>query len=100
MNCKNCRTTLSSKAILKSYWKGYKKFFCSNCATEYEFTFKDRLIGGIVIGISTLITGLIMSNSELDLIWKLMLGFLTMTIFSLALSILSVSFLTFQISKK
>ena len=100
MNCKNCSNTLSSKIILKSYWKGYQNFLCSNCATLYEFTFKDRLIGGLVIGISTFITGLIMFNLELNFVWKLMLGLLTITIFSLAVSILSISFLTFQISKK
>jgi CXXC-20-CXXC protein len=98
--CKNCRTTLSSKVIFKSYWKGYKKFNCSNCPAEYEFTLQDRFIGGLVIGISTFITGLIVYSFELDIIWKLMFGLLSMTVFSLALSALSISFLKFQIDKK
>lgn len=99
MKCKNCKATLFSKVILQSYWKGYKKFGCLNCSAEYEFTFKDRLIGGFVIGISTFITGLIVSSFELGIFYKLMLGILSITVFAIALSALSVSFFTLQIDK-
>ena len=97
--CKNCRTTLSSSLIFKSLWKGYKKFDCSNCRAEYEFTFRDRLICALGIGISTFITSLIVSSFELDIFWKLILGLSLITVFSLVLSALCLSFFTFQIYK-
>ena len=98
--CKKCKTTLSSKSIFKSFWNGYKTFSCSNCQTQYEFNFKDRLIGGIVIGISTFFSCLIMNYSELEIVWKLTLGFFSMIFVSIVLSALSISFLTFQMNKK
>jgi CXXC-20-CXXC protein len=98
--CKKCKTTISSKLIFKSFWKGYKNFSCSNCQTQYEFTDKDRLIGGLVIGISIFFSGLIMSFSELEIVSKLTLGLFSMAFACIALSALSISFFTFQLNKK
>jgi CXXC-20-CXXC protein len=94
--CKKCGKTLSSKAIFKSYWKGYKKFDCLNCHNEYEFNSKDRLIGGFVIGISIFITGLIIHFLELENVWKLIFGVSSLAIFSVALSALSIPLLRFE----
>ena len=98
--CKKCKTTLSSKLIFKSFWKGYKKFSCSNCETQYEFNSTDRLIGGIIVGISTFSSSLIMSFSELEIVSKLTLGLFVMAFSCIVLSALSISFLTFQLNKK
>lgn len=97
--CKKCKTTLSSKSIFISLWKGYKSFSCSNCQTQYEFNSKDRLIGGIVIGLSTFLSSLVMNNSELDIVPKLTLGLFLMAFLSISLSALSTSFFTFQLIK-
>lgn len=98
--CKKCKTTLSSKSILISLWKGYKNFSCSDCQTQYEFNSKDRLIGGIIIGLSTFLSSLVMNNSELEFVSKLTLGLLLMAFLSISLSALSTSFFTFQLNKK
>lgn len=98
--CKKCKTTLSSKSIFKSYWTGYKNFSCSSCETQYEFNSTDRLIGGIIIGLSTFISSLVMNNSELDIVPKLTLGLFLMAFLSISLSALSTSFFTFQLNKK
>ena len=98
--CKKCKTTISSKLIFKSFWKAYKNFSCSYCQTQYEFTDKDRLIGGIVIGVSTFFSGLIMSFSELEIVSKLTLGLFSMVFTCITLSALSISFFTFQLNKK
>lgn len=102
--CKKCKTTLSSKSIFKSFWKGYKNFSCSNCQTQYEFNSKDRLIGGIIIGISTFFStfflSLIMNYYELEILSKLALGLFFMLFSCTTLSALSISFFTFQLNKK
>jgi CXXC-20-CXXC protein len=98
--CKKCKAKLSSKLILKSFWKGYKDFSCSNCQTQYEFNSKDRLIGGIVVGISTLFSSLIMNCFEFEIVSKLMLGLLVIVFSGIALSALSVTFFKFQMIKK
>ncbi|MFT5964792.1 MAG: CXXC-20-CXXC protein [Flavobacterium sp.] len=98
--CKKCKTTISSKLIFKSFWKGYKEFACSNCETYYEFNDKDRLIGGIIIGISTFFASLIMTFFELEIVLKLTLGLFSIIFACIALSALSISFFTFQLNKK
>ena len=98
--CEQCKTTLSLRAIFKSFWKGYKNFSCSNCQTQHEFNFKDRLIGGIIIGISTLFSSLIMNYFKLEIISKLTLGLFLLVFSCIALSALSISFFTFQLNKK
>ena len=98
--CKKCKTKLSSKSIFKSFWKGYKNFSCSTFQTQYEFNSKDRLIGGIVIGISTFFSNLIVNYSELEIVSKLTLGLFLMVFSCIALSALSISFFTFQLNKK
>jgi CXXC-20-CXXC protein len=98
--CKKCKTTLSSKSIFKSLWKGYKNFSCANCQTQYEFNPKDRLIVGIVIGISTFLSSFAMNYSELEIVSKLILGLFLMAFSCIVLSALSISFLTFQLNKK
>lgn len=98
--CKKCKTSLSSKSIFKSFWKGYKNFSCSNCQTQYEFNSKDRLIGGIVVGISTFFSSLIMNYSELEIVSKLLLGIVGSAFLCIALSALSISLFTFQLNKK
>ncbi|CAN1524262.1 cxxc_20_cxxc, cxxc_20_cxxc protein [Flavobacteriaceae bacterium] len=98
--CKKCKTTLSSKLIFISFWRGYQNFSCSNCQTEYEFNSKDRLIGGIIILVSTLFSGLIMQLFDLEILSKLALLLFSMVFASIVLSALSISFFTFQLNKK
>jgi CXXC-20-CXXC protein len=98
--CKKCKATLSSRLIFKSFWKGYENFSCSNCQTQYQFNSKDRLIGGIIVGISTFFSGLIMHCFEFEIVSKLMLGLFVIVFLGIALSALSVSFFTFQLIKK
>ena len=98
--CKKCKTTLSSKLILKSFWRGYEIFSCSNCKAEYEFNSKDRLIGGIIVGISTLFSGLIMSLFDLEIVSKVALVFLSMVFAGIVLSTLSIPFFKFQLKNK
>jgi CXXC-20-CXXC protein len=97
--CKNCKTTLPFRTIYTSFWKGYKKFYCLNCRTNYGFNSKDRLIGGFVIGISTFSSTLIMNYFELEIVWKISLGFLSIIILCLVLSALSISYFTFDFDK-
>ena len=97
--CKKCKTTLSSKLIFKSFWRGYENFSCSNCQTEYEFNSKDRFIGGIIILISTLFSGLIMNLFDLEIISKVALVLFSMVFAGIVLSALSISFFTFKLNK-
>ena len=94
--CKKCNSTLSSKIIFKSFWKGYRNFSCTNCQTQYEFTSKDRLIGGFVIGISTLITSVFMNYVALEIILNLTLGLFLMVFLCSVLSLVSLLFFTYQ----
>ena len=98
--CEKCKKILSSRSIFKSFWKGYKNFSCLNCQTQYKFNFMDRLIGGIVIDISTFFSALIMNYSELEIVLKLTLGLFLMVFSCIVLSALSISFFTFQLNKK
>lgn len=97
--CEKCSTTLSSKTIFKSFWKGYKKFNCLNCHSVYEFNFKDRLIGGILVGISIFTTNLIMYIIEVEIVWKLIFGLSLLILFAVVLSFLILPLFTFQKEK-
>lgn len=99
-NCKNCKNPFSFKLVFKSFWAGYKDFSCTKCQTQYKFTFKDRLIGGVCIGISSFIAGLIKSYFELEIASQLFLLLLLLVILFIALSALSVAFLSFQMNEK
>ena len=98
--CKNCKNPFPFKLVFKSFWTGYKDFSCAKCQARHKFTFKDRLIGGLCIGLSTFISVSINSNFELDIASKLVLGLLSMLILCIAFSAFSVLFLTFQLNSK
>jgi CXXC-20-CXXC protein len=95
-NCKKCKRPFSSNLVYKSFWKGYKDFKCLNCQTNYQFSSKDRLIGGIVVGTSTFLSGLLMFNLDLELMSKLGLGILSSAVLSICLSLFSIKFLEFK----
>lgn len=99
-NCKNCKTTLSSILIFKSFWKGYKSFSCKGCQAQYEFNVIDRIIGSIVILFSTFFCSSIMNYCELEIVTKLLLGFFVMILSNIILSALSITLFTFRLIKK
>lgn len=98
--CEKCETTFSFKIIFKSLWKGYKNFVCTNCQAQYKFNFKDRLIGGIIVGLATLISSLIMNYFELGILSKLTLGLFSMVVLAITVSVLSASLFSFELNKK
>lgn len=98
--CEKCKTQFSFKIIFLSFWKGYKNFVCTNCQAQYKFDTKDRLIGGLIIGLSTFIYGLTMSiltYYELAFSVKFILGMVSFLISSIFLSALSTLFFSFEL---
>lgn len=91
--CKKCNKPFSSKLLYKSFWKGYKDFKCLNCQTNYQFSSKDRLTGGMVVGISIFLSSLLMFNLDLALMSKLGLGILSSAVLCICLSLFSIKFL-------
>ena len=98
--CTKCKTPMPSKLVFKSYWSGYKSFACENCETQFEFTLKSRIIGGMVIGISVFLSWLLMNFTELESGLKTILGLLSLVVFSFVISALSLTFLTFEKTEK
>ena len=97
--CEKCNTPLSSKIVFIAFWKGYKTFACTNCGTKYKFKFKDRIIGGFVVGISGFISSLIisiLSYYDLDYTLKMISGLVAMVVLVLLLSALSTSLFSFE----
>ena len=97
--CNHCKKKLPTKTIFNSYWMGYKKFKCLHCQSEYEFTFKDRTIGGLVAGFSTFFTSMFVFTTELDIVWKFVIGSFSMVFIGVVFSYLSLSFLSFKRAK-
>jgi CXXC-20-CXXC protein len=94
--CKKCKKPFSSKLVCAYFWKGYKDFKCLNCQTNYQFSSKDRLIGGMVVGTSTFLSGLLMFTIELELMSKLGLGIVLSAVLCICLSLFSMKFLEFK----
>lgn len=98
--CKKCNHPFSFKLVFKLFWTGHKSISCVNCQVQHKFTLEDRLIRGMVVGISTFISCLMMRYFESDIASKLLLGLVSMVILCVALTPLSLSLLTFQLNKK
>jgi CXXC-20-CXXC protein len=97
--CEKCNTPLSFKIVFIAFWNGYLNFACKNCSAKYKFKFKDRVIGGFVIGISTFISSLIisiLSYYDLDYTLKMISGLVAMVVLGLLLSALSTSLFSFE----
>jgi len=94
--CKKCKKPFSSKLVCAYFWKGYKDFKCLNCQTNYQFSSKDRLIGGMVVGTSTFLSSLLMFTIELELMSKLGLGIVLSAVLCICLSLFSMKFLEFK----
>ena len=94
--CKKCKKPFSFKLVCASFWKGYKDFKCVNCQTNYQFSSKDRLIGGMVVGTSTFLSSLLMFTIELELMSKLGLGIVLSAVLCICLSLFSMKFLEFK----
>ena len=94
--CKKCKKPFSFKLVCASFWKGYKDFKCLNCQTNYQFSYKDRLIGGMVVGASTFLSSLLMFTIELELMSKLGLGIVLSAVLCICLSLFSMKFLEFK----
>ena len=98
--CKKCKKPFSSKLVCAYFWKGYKDFKCLNCQTNYQFSSKDRLIGGMVVGTSTFLSSLLMFTIELELMSKLGLGIVLSAVLCICLSLFSMKFLEFKSIEK
>jgi len=94
--CKKCKKPFSSKLVCAYFWKGYKDFKCLNCQTNYQFSSKDRLIGGMVVGTSTFLSSLLMFTIGLELMSKLGLGIVLSAVLCICLSLFSMKFLEFK----
>jgi CXXC-20-CXXC protein len=102
--CKSCHSKFSFLEIFKSFWKGYKPIECSHCHKTYEHTFKNRIIGGCIIGIGSFISVIMMSilnhyyhNNDFAIIFIVWLLSTVLSIFFL--SIVVMRFLTFEQDK-
>lgn len=97
--CEKCHTPLSFKIVFIAFLKGYINFACTNCGAKYSFIFKDRVIGGFVVGISTFISGLIisiLSYYDLDYTLKMISGLVALLGLGLLLSALSTHLFSFE----
>ena len=94
--CEKCHTPLSFKIVFMAFWKGYINFACTNCGAKYSFIFKDRVIGGFVIGISTFISSFIMNSINFEFLLKIISGLVAMVVLGLILSALSTHLFSFE----
>jgi len=92
--CEKCHTPLSSKVVFIAFWKGYINFACASCGAKYKF--KDRVIGGFVIGISTFISSFIMNSINFGFLLKVSIAAATLGISAIILSALSTHLFSFE----
>ena len=92
--CEKCHTPLSFKIVFIAFWKGYINFACTNCGAKYKF--KDRVIGGYVIGISTFISSFIMNSIKFGLLLKVCIAAATLGVSAIILSALSTRLFSFE----
>ena len=92
--CEKCSTPLSSKIVFIAFWNGYLNFACKNCGAKYKF--KDRIIGGLVIGISTFISSFIINSIEIEFFLKVSIAVATLGISAIILSALSTPLFSFE----
>jgi CXXC-20-CXXC protein len=92
--CEKCHTPLSSKVVFIAFWKGYINFECTNCSAKYKF--KDRIIGGFVVGISTFISSFIMNTIKFGFLLKVGIAVAALAISAFILSALSTSLFSFE----
>ena len=98
--CEKCHTPLSFKIVFMAFWKGYINFACTNCGAKYSFIFKDKVIGGFVVGISTFISSFIMISINFGFLLKVSIAAATLGISAVILSALSTSLFSFEREKE
>ncbi len=94
--CEKCHTPLSSKVVFIAFWKGYLNFGCNSCGAKYNFKYKDRIIGGFVVGISTFISSFIMNSIKFGFLLKVGIAVAALGISAIILSALSTSLFSFE----
>ena len=94
--CEKCHTPLSFKIVFIAFWKGYINFACTNCGAKYSFIFKDRIIGGFVVGISSFISSFIMNSIKFGFLLKVSVAAATLGVSAIILSALSTSLFSFE----
>ena len=94
--CEKCHTPLSFKIVLRAFWKGYINFTCTNCGAKYSFIFKDKVIGGFVVGISTFISSFIMNSIKFGFLLKVSIAAATLGVSAIILSALSTPLFSFE----
>lgn len=98
--CEKCNTPLSSKIVFIAFWKGYQTFACANCQTKYNFKYKDRIIGGFVVGISTFISSFIMNSIKIGFLLILISGLIAMVVSVIILSALGTYLFSFELDEE
>ena len=93
--CEKCTQKFTFQQVLKYFWKGYKNINCTNCNSSHKHASKNRILGGVSAGIGTFIGGMIMSYSNADIEFKLLIGFASSALFSLVSSSIFISFSSF-----
>ncbi len=58
MKCEDCNTKLNYFALLESFWFGFKQVKCLRCDSIFEHTSFNRILGGIIVFISTLVSNM------------------------------------------
>lgn len=94
--CEKCHTPLSSKVVFIAFLKGYLDFACTNCGAKYRFIFKDRIIGGFVVGISTFISSFNMNSIKFGFLLKVSVAAATLGVSAIILSALSTHLFSFE----
>ena len=95
-NCNQCNHHFTFLQIFKSFWFGYKPIKCENCTNVYNHTFKNRLLGGVSIGVGGGIGCFIMLNYNANFGLKLLLGAICILSASLLLSAILFNFFSFE----
>ena len=100
--CPNCNHKLNSKKLFKSFWSfnSYSNIPCPSCSVTLAHTSKNRLYGGLSIGITLFISfaAYALSNETIGI--KVMISGCTTIIVALILSTIAVSYFSFEITSK
>jgi CXXC-20-CXXC protein len=73
MKCDNCNTEFKYSSLLKSFWSGYANIKCEQCDAVFEHKTFNRLVGGLIIGVSLVASTVIVQDSS---ILKTAIGFI------------------------
>jgi len=77
MKCDNCNTKFKYFRLLKSFWFGYQKVKCEQCDSTFEHKLYNRLLGGLIIGLSILAGNLFFEEKT---VLKSIIGFILIAV--------------------